>query len=128
MAQCQSQLIEVKWISGKGRGVFARAKIPKGVIIERVPVLTLPVEDVFSNTAKSRLSEYVFRWHDGEVAIALGYGSLYNHSFRPNARFYSEGRLMQVFSALRDIDAGEEITINYIGSSDNALSFTPIEP
>jgi len=128
MAQCQSQLIEVKWISGKGRGVFARENIGKGAVIERVPVLTLPIEEVFSRNARSTLSEYVFRWRDGEVAIALGYGSLYNHSFRPNARFYSEGRLMQVFVALRDIEAGEEITINYIGSSDNELSFTPVGP
>jgi SET domain-containing protein len=127
MPQCQTQLIEVKWVGRKGRGVFARRRIAKDTIIERVPVVALPVQEVFGATAKSTLSEYVFRWREGEVAIALGYGSLYNHSYEPNARFYSEGRLTQVFSALRDIDAGEEITINYLGASNNRLSFTVID-
>jgi uncharacterized protein len=128
MPQCQTQLIEVKWVGRKGRGVFARRRIAKDTIIERVPVVALPVQEVFGTAATSTLSEYVFRWRDGEVAIALGYGSLYNHSYEPNARFYSEGRLTQVFSALRDIDAGEEITINYLGASNNRLSFTVIDP
>jgi uncharacterized protein len=127
MPQCQTQLIEVKWVGRKGRGVFARRRIAKDTIIERVPVVALPVQEVFGATAKSTLSEYVFRWREGEVAIALGYGSLYNHSYEPNARFYSEGRLTQLFSALRDIDAGEEITINYLGASNNRLSFTVID-
>jgi len=127
MPQCQTQLIEVKWIGRKGRGVFARRRIAKDSIIERVPVVALPIEEVFGRSAGSVLSEYVFKWRDGEVAIALGYGSLYNHSYAPNARFYSEGRLTQVFSALRDIDAGEEITINYLGASNNRLSFAVID-
>ena len=28
---------------------------------------------------------YVFEWGEGKVALALGFGSLYNHSYRPNA-------------------------------------------
>jgi SET domain-containing protein len=108
-----SQLIKTKWVRKKGRGVFARTKILKGTVIERVPVVTLPVEEVFDPTRRSKLAQYVFNWKEGTVAIALGYGSLYNHSYRPNAKFSSEGRLTQVFSAIRDIDAGEEITVDY---------------
>ena len=49
------------------------------------------------------------------MAVALGYGSLYNHSYQPNARYDDVGRLTKVFSALRDIEPGEEITVNYNG-------------
>src|SRR6266404_4441179 len=45
MAFTQSASIEVKRIKGKGRGVFARRLIPKGELIEKVPMLVLPVEE-----------------------------------------------------------------------------------
>ena len=47
--------------------------------------------------------------------MALGYGSLYNHSDRPNARYHDEGGRTKVFTAIRDIGPGEEITVNYNG-------------
>jgi uncharacterized protein len=113
MSYLPSQLIEIKWTGKKGRGVFARTKIKQGTVIEKVPVVAFPVEEIFGSTRGSKLAQYVFNWHDGAVAIALGYGSLYNHSHRPNAEFYSEGRLTQVFWAIRDIAPGEEITVYY---------------
>lgn len=87
-------------------------------------MVTLPVADVFGSTRQSQLAQYVFNWSDGVVAIALGYGSLYNHSYRPNAKFYREGSLTQVFYAIRDIDAGEEITVDYNGPQ---LSFDVVD-
>jgi SET domain-containing protein len=45
--------------------------------------------------------------------VALGYGSLYNHSYSPNARYLDVGRMTKAFISLRDIAPGEEITINY---------------
>ena len=39
-----SAAIEVKRIKGKGRGVFARRRIRRGEVIERVPVIVLPSE------------------------------------------------------------------------------------
>ena len=47
------------------------------------------------------------------VAVALGYGSLYNHSYTPNAHYVDVDQCRKRFVALRDIEAGEEITINY---------------
>jgi SET domain-containing protein len=104
-----SELIEIRQIPKKGRGVFARTRIRKGAVIERVPVIAVPVRDV-----SGRLTDYGFWWGRDTVAIALGYGSLYNHSYRPNARFYRD-RLTQVFIAVRDIRSGQEITVNYNG-------------
>ena len=112
-AHSHSKLIEVRKAPKKGRGVFASKEIKKDKEIERVPVIVVPEEDVFGYTRTSRLADYVFNWKKGEFALALGYGSLYNHSFQPNAQYFIEGRDTQIYVALRDIKAGEEITINY---------------
>jgi SET domain-containing protein len=65
------------------------------------------------------LGSYYFRWKDGVNAILFGYGSLYNHSYFPNAvyRRNYENHSMD-FVALHDIRAGQEITINYNGKPD----------
>jgi SET domain-containing protein len=54
--------------------------------------------------------------------LALGYGSLYNHSYHPNARYDDAAGPTKVFTALRDIAAGEEITVNYNGEPDDGSS------
>ena len=115
MALLHSKLVEVKRIRGKGRGVFATSFIPAGTVIERVPVLVLPVEDVETTP----LADYVFEWGRDTVALALGYGSLYNHSYAPNARYDDVGQRTKEFSALRDIYPGEEITVNYNGEPED---------
>ncbi len=57
----------------------------------------------------------MYAWGLGTVALALGYGSLYNHSYEPNARYEASRRRTKIFVALRKIATGEEITINYNG-------------
>src|SRR5690606_31276913 len=111
MPLSHSMLIEVKRTKQKGRGVFARTFIPQDAIIERVPVLVIPSEDIES----SDLANYAFVWGARTVAIALGFGSLYNHSYTPNARYEDENPRVKTFIALRDIQPGEEITVNYNG-------------
>lgn|SRR5262245_2225591 len=115
MPHRHSDLIEVRQTAKKGRGVFAHTNIRKGVVIERVPLIVVPVAEVFGQAQRTKLADYVFNWTRDTVVIALGYGSLYNHSYQPNANFYDEGHLTQVFAAIRDIQAGEEITVNYNG-------------
>ena len=51
--------------------------------------------------------------------LALGYGSLYNHSYRPNARYVDLSERTKLFTAIRDIAAGEEITVNYNGEPED---------
>lgn len=107
--------IAVRHISGKGRGVVAERRFEAGEIIERPPVLVIPREEV-ARIRETRLAHYYFEWGEdcNEAAIALGYGSLYNHSYTPNARYeFREGEERLEFLALRAIEAGEEITINY---------------
>ena len=114
-----SQSIEVKRVPGKGRGVFATEMIPAGTVFERVPVIVMPAEDIVESTDNCVLANYVFDWGKGTVALALGYGSLYNHSFNPNARYDDKGRQTKIFTALCDIKSGEEITVNYNGHEDD---------
>ncbi|MCR9202474.1 MAG: SET domain-containing protein [Planctomycetaceae bacterium] len=113
-----SPYIEVKQSPGKGRGVFACKFIPAGTEFEKVPVLVFPSEEVLTGEVGDVLADYVFEWGKGTVALALGFGSIYNHSYSPNARYDDVGRMTKVYTALRDIQPGEEITINYNGHED----------
>ena len=108
--------------SGKhGRGVFAARPIADGEIIEICPVI------VFSEADKAHLDrtflyDYYFDWgEDGlEFALCLGYGSLYNHDYAPNAEYTMDfGSKTIDFHAIRDIEAGEEITVSYNGDPEN---------
>lgn len=73
-------------IKNAGRGVFALEDLSKGEIIEICPLLEVAVDDVFALT-DSLLATYYFSFTDepDKVAIALGYGSIYNHSYHPNS-------------------------------------------
>lgn len=120
MPHRQSTFVEVRYTKGRGRGVFATCAIAKETIIERVPVLVLPAAEILeAGNGTPMLSHYVFDWGKGTVALALGFGSLYNHSFNPNAFYQDCGRQTKEYVALRDIDAGEEITINYNGKPED---------
>jgi SET domain-containing protein len=101
-----------------GRGVFTSEMIPIGTLIEIAPVIVLPPNDLKLIHEHTFLHDYYFVWSDDgeEGALALGYGSLYNHSYSPNAEYYTNRETMTIdVFAIRDIDAGEEITFNYNG-------------
>lgn len=104
-----------------GRGVFTLKEIPEGALIEICPVIVLPEEDL-PLIHKTRLHDYYFLWGDDEkqCAIALGFGSLYNHDYHPNAEYVidAEQQCIDIYS-LRDIEPGEEITLNYNGDPED---------
>ncbi len=114
-----SQLIELRNVPGKGRGVFATQNISKGDEIERVPVLVMPAQDALHDDISDLLSNYVFEWGEDTVGLALGFGSMYNHSYTANARYDDVGKQTKLYKAVRDIAKGEEITINYNGEEGN---------
>ena len=107
-----SALVCVRDVKGKGRGVFAKEAIKKGTLIERVPVLLVPIEDLAGGLKNATLNRYFYIWNKKHIAVSLGYGSLYNHSYEPNARYVHGPRTLS-YRALRDIAKGEEILINY---------------
>ncbi|MEL6988949.1 MAG: SET domain-containing protein [Bacteroidota bacterium] len=103
--------------NNKGRGIFTTEKINKGDLIEVCPLIIIPKDQV-KQIHESKLHDYYFLWGEDqkEIAIALGYGSLYNHQLHPNADFLLDlvNETIDIF-CIKDIGAGEEITINYHG-------------
>lgn len=103
------------------RGMFCATFIPEGSIIEICPVIFVPAGEM-KTLKKTSLFDYYFLWGEDEKsgAIALGYGSIYNHSYQPNARYYVDFKALTIeIFAIKDIEAGEEITFNYNGDPED---------
>jgi|VirMetMinimDraft_7_1064189.scaffolds.fasta_scaffold171786_1 SET domain-containing protein len=100
-----------------GRGVFTGALISAGSVIEICPMLRIPEKDV-KPLQDTIINDYYFEWGEDlkDGALALGYGSIYNHSFESNATYQVDMKTDAIYiHALREILPGEEITINYNG-------------
>jgi len=109
--------IRVQKTPGKGRGVIALRNFKKGDIIERAPVIVLSEKDK-KLIEKTELFNHYFDWGRGskKAAISLGWGSIYNHSWQPNAEYiHEEKNETLVFRAIRPIKKGEEICTTYNG-------------
>ncbi|HEX3313899.1 MAG TPA: SET domain-containing protein-lysine N-methyltransferase [Gemmataceae bacterium] len=120
----QSDLVCVKVAPGKGRGVFAAKPIKKGKIIERVPLLIMPADTLIGGLHNAHIGRFYYWWTNKKIAVALGYGSLYNHSFDANASYKHEPDETLKYIAIRDIAVGEEVTINYNGDPNDQ---TPVD-
>ena len=100
-----------------GNGVFAARPLEPGDVIEVCPVLLFPKAELAA-MRQTILDDYYFDWgkDDKWYAIALGYGSLYNHSYEPNAEYDMDfgAETIDVF-CIKPIAAGEEILVNYNG-------------
>ncbi len=102
--------------TAKGRGVFAARRFGEGELVEVCPVILFrkPYE-----VLHKELKTVVFHWPVPEgaretQALALGYGSLYNHANPSNLRYETDTEaLLMRFVAVREIEADEELTINY---------------
>jgi SET domain-containing protein len=105
----------------KGRGVFTSENIQDKTIIEISPAI------VMSNNNRllldqTLLHDYIFEWghKHNQCCVALGYVSLYNHSYQSNCEYVMdyEQELISI-KTMRPIKAGEELFINYNGDWDN---------
>jgi SET domain-containing protein len=112
----------VKQSGSRGRGVFAARWFQDGDVIEVCPVIALSSDDV-AQLDKTLLYDYYFGWgaDNRGGAIALGFGSLYNHSYAPNAAYRkseADGTISIV--ALTSIAPGDEILFKYnYGDTEN---------
>ncbi|WP_095210107.1 SET domain-containing protein-lysine N-methyltransferase [Endozoicomonas ascidiicola] len=90
---------------GKGRGVYTDSRIERETIIERTPILEIPQEEV-EVLQLTMLNNYYFAWgfDQQQAALALGLGSIYNHSYTPNAVYIPrEDEQLIEFVAIRKI-------------------------
>lgn len=104
-----------------GRGVFTSEFIPAGALIEICPVIILP-EAELPIIHQTDLHDYYFLWGEEEkqCAIALGFGSLYNHAYDANAEYILDLEDNTIdFYSVKDIEPGTEITVNYNGWPDD---------
>jgi uncharacterized protein len=99
----------------KGRAVYAARHFRLGETIEICHVIIVG-KDFWASRKRAAYNEWAYEF-DKKSAIALGCGSLYNHSYKPNAAWTCLTRSMKIrFYALRRIEKGEEILINYSGA------------
>lgn len=113
------QMVEIRESPNRGLGVFAVTDIEAGATIERAPVLEFPTNDLYSPAGTALIASYVFARSADTVGLTLGFGSLYNHSWSPNANYEDLPGNVKHFYAVEAIKAGEEVTINYNGAVDD---------
>ena len=112
--------------SGKHRyGMYCTEDIQMDSVIEICPIIVIPGEQAREIVRGYVLYEYYFEWKRDSIAIALGYGSLYNHSEKPNAVFEPDYKGQYIiFKAVKVIPAGAEILVDYhAGNPDEKVWF-----
>jgi hypothetical protein len=98
----------------KGRGVYALRPFNTGDIVEESIVLI-----VWYDAIPEVLKNIVFNWEALTItqkgsALALGFGSMYNHANPANLKYVPDTVNQSLrFIAVKDIQVGEELTINY---------------
>lgn len=99
---------------GKGRGVFAAEPIPSGTMISLSPVLIFPPQEKGScSPEREVLNSYTYTWGNTQ-ALALGLGSMFNHSKRNNVGFVIDkpNTIIRYFT-IKDVEMDTELCINY---------------
>ncbi len=105
--------------------MFCTEDIQSESVIEICPIIVIPGEQAREIVRGYVLYEYYFEWKKDSIALALGYGSLYNHSAQPNAVFEPDFKSQYIiFTSLKEIPAGQEILIDYhAGTPDEKVWF-----
>lgn len=113
----QLPFLLIKETAKKGRGVFTTEAIEAETIIEISPVVVMEAKDRV-HLDKTLLHDYIFEWgpQKTECCMALGLIPIYNHSYASNCEYYMDfEENMMMVKTVRNIEPGEELTINYNG-------------
>jgi uncharacterized protein len=132
-----AQFVRVAPSPKHGLGVFAARTIPEGTVVHVAPVMLMSDEDV-ETLEDTALRGLVYGWDTdvGTSALALGYGSLFNHDPDANCVYHridaddvdaESGQVLGYdalqYSTLREVPEGEELTIDYSGGDPSMLWF-----
>jgi SET domain-containing protein len=105
----------------RGRGVFTKESIPAQSIVEISPVIIMS-GDERKLLDQTLLHDYIFEWgvDSKQCCMALGYVAVYNHSYISNCEYEMDFKKEIIrIKTIRNIEAGEELFINYNGDWDN---------
>lgn len=106
----------------KGNGVFTQLDLPAGTVVEISPVIVMSAEER-KLLDQTLLHDYIFEWvpeGKNQCCVAQGYIAVYNHSDRANCEHFMHYESDSIsIKTMRDIAAGEELTINYNGEWNN---------
>lgn len=102
----------------RGRGVFTSRNIPADTVIEISPVIELSQKER-KQIEGTKLYHYIFEWGKSKrkAGMALGYVSMYNHSFEPNCEYemdYENGNM--TIRTIKSVKKGEELYFSYNGN------------
>ncbi|KAF8945008.1 hypothetical protein BGZ47_003398 [Haplosporangium gracile] len=105
--------LQIQDCGAKGRGIVTTVVVPARTVIDISPILLFPSEEYSTHGQYTQLDHYTYRWKGG-MALALGLGSMFNHSSTPNVGFQRDidNGLIR-YSTLREIQVGEELCISY---------------
>jgi SET domain-containing protein len=104
-----------------GRGVFTSMDLEAETILEIAPVIVMPAKQrpIIDQTL---LHDYIFEWGklQKQCAMALGWISLYNHSYASNCEYMMHFRKqLMAIKTVAAITKGSELFINYNGEWNN---------
>jgi len=107
------QSLSIQDCGPKGRGVVTRTHIPPRTTIDISPILLFPTDEYDQHGQHTQLDHYTYRWKGG-MALALGLGSMFNHSNKPNVGFQRDfdNKVIR-YTTLREIQPNEELCISY---------------
>ncbi|OCH90027.1 hypothetical protein OBBRIDRAFT_879482 [Obba rivulosa] len=104
----------IGYAKGKGRGVYASRDLSAQSVVEISPVLLFAAKEYEEHGKHTVLDHYTFKWRDGRMALALGLGSLFNHSSAPNVSYTIDPATESIrYTTTRRIREGEELCIFY---------------
>ena len=101
----------------KGRGMFTNKLILADTIIEVAPVIVMSAADRLL-LDKTLLHDYIFEWGTDKTqcCMALGFVPIYNHSYNSNCEYFMDYSTETIMlKTVKNIEAGEEVFINYNG-------------
>lgn len=108
--------------TNKGRGVFTAEAIAADTLVETAPVIVMTADER-KLLDQTLLHDYIFEWQPGGAemcCMALGWVPIYNHSYQSNCEYFMDYDDDTIFiKTVRDIQPGEELTINYNGNWDD---------
>lgn len=113
-------MLEVRDSHRGGRGLFATEPIADDELLMSAPLLLVP-GDQREGLQRTIVDDYVYEWDaDGTAALVLGVSSMCNHDPEPNAYLWLFTDLLTAeLWSIRDIAAGEEVTVSYRAEGDD---------